>query len=291
MPESLLFHDALQRMLMFAGKVHNLRHFCLSNLVGEHSAFADPMLMHVHHDPVCRLVVLVEEAFEHMDHEFHWRVVVVKHQNTIEIWPLGLRSRLGDDRSPRSALIASALAVVVREADRLQFSERAVIRRHCFRLLQFCDPSGTTGRLSAGRRQDTIIDLERLAFQTNDGGADQKTACPPARSAVQPRSRRSLGEKRRIARPVPCVPLWASRRTDFARTMSRAPGAMQNWRHADTHPARSSGRPAAGPEGVFTWMRTPSQAGLRKACKPPWRDPRTTRRAWWTRRQNLRTRP
>ena len=49
-PESLLFHDALQRMLMFAGKVHHLRHFGLGHLIGEDAAFADAVLMHVHHD-------------------------------------------------------------------------------------------------------------------------------------------------------------------------------------------------------------------------------------------------
>src|SRR5207342_1311244 len=68
-PESLLLHDALQRMLMFAGKVHDLRHFGLRNLVGEYPAFTDPVLMDVHHDAMRRLVVLVEEAFKHMNHE------------------------------------------------------------------------------------------------------------------------------------------------------------------------------------------------------------------------------
>ena len=116
-PESLLLHDALQRMLMFAGKVHDLRHFGLGHLVGENPAFADPVLVHMHHDPMRRLLVLVEEPLEHMDHELHRRVVVVEQQDAIEVRPLGLRPRLGDDRRPRPALVVLALAVVVRHAD------------------------------------------------------------------------------------------------------------------------------------------------------------------------------
>src|ERR1700691_1386999 len=62
--ESLLLHYALQRMLVFAGKVHNLRHFGFGHFVGKDTAFADAVLMHMHHDPVRRLVVFVEEPLE-----------------------------------------------------------------------------------------------------------------------------------------------------------------------------------------------------------------------------------
>ncbi len=102
---------------MFAGKVHNLRHFCFRDLVREDAAFANSMLMHVHHDAMRRLVILVEEALQDMNHELHRRVVVVQKQNTIKVRPLGLRSRPGDDGGPRSTF-AFALAVVVSEAGR-----------------------------------------------------------------------------------------------------------------------------------------------------------------------------
>jgi hypothetical protein len=36
------------------------------------------VLVHMHHDLVCRLGVLIEEALEHVDHEFHRRVVVIE---------------------------------------------------------------------------------------------------------------------------------------------------------------------------------------------------------------------
>src|ERR1700733_4755092 len=76
--ESLLLHYALQRMLMFTGKVHNLRHFGFRHLIGEDTALTNSMLMHMHHDSVCRLVVLVEEPLEDVDHELHRRVVVIE---------------------------------------------------------------------------------------------------------------------------------------------------------------------------------------------------------------------
>ena len=115
---------------MFAGKVHNLRHFGFRHFVCKDSAFAYTVLMHMHHDPVRRVVILVEEALQDMNHEFHRRVVVVEQQNTIKVRPLRLRPRLGNDRRPRCA-VAFALAIVVREARRRSMNGN-VNRRHWF---------------------------------------------------------------------------------------------------------------------------------------------------------------
>ena len=46
----LFFHHALQRMLVFAGKVHDLRHLGLGHLVGVDPALANAVLVHMHHD-------------------------------------------------------------------------------------------------------------------------------------------------------------------------------------------------------------------------------------------------
>ena len=48
--ELLFFHHALQGMLMLAREIHHLRHFRLGDLVGEHAAFADAVMVHVKHD-------------------------------------------------------------------------------------------------------------------------------------------------------------------------------------------------------------------------------------------------
>src|SRR5882757_5308571 len=45
-----LFHHALQGMLMLACEIHHLRHLGLGNLIGEHAAFPDSMMMDVEHD-------------------------------------------------------------------------------------------------------------------------------------------------------------------------------------------------------------------------------------------------
>ena len=84
---------------MTPGRVDHLRDFGLRNLVGEYPAFTDPVLMDVHHDAMRRLVVLVEEAFEHVNHELHRRVVVVEKQNTIEVRPFRLRLGLSHPRA------------------------------------------------------------------------------------------------------------------------------------------------------------------------------------------------
>ena len=115
---------------MFAGKVHNLRHFGFRYFVSKDSAFTDTVLMYMHHNPMRRIVILVEETLEDMDHELHRRVVIVEQQNTIEIRPLCLRPRLGNDRGPGRA-IALALAIIVRQAGR-RHTDGNVNRRHWF---------------------------------------------------------------------------------------------------------------------------------------------------------------
>jgi hypothetical protein len=102
---------------MFSGKVHDLRHFGLGNLIGEDAAFPDPVLMHMHHDPMGRLLILVEEALEDVDHELHRRVVVIEQQHPVEVRPLGLRLGLGDNGSTGSA-ITFPFAVVVSQTCR-----------------------------------------------------------------------------------------------------------------------------------------------------------------------------
>src|SRR3954451_18808865 len=92
------FHYALQRMLVFASKVHDLRHLGLGYLVGVDSTLADAMLVHVHHDSLGSLVVLVEESLQHMHDELHGRIVVVQKQHPVEARTLGLGLGLGDDR-------------------------------------------------------------------------------------------------------------------------------------------------------------------------------------------------
>src|SRR6185437_3567782 len=59
---SFFLHHALQRMLMFAGEVHHLRHFGLGDLVRVDAALADAVVMHMQHDARRRLVVLAEET-------------------------------------------------------------------------------------------------------------------------------------------------------------------------------------------------------------------------------------
>jgi hypothetical protein len=100
-------------MLVFAGKVHDLRHLGFGYFVGVDPAFADAVMMHVQHDSGGRLAVLVEKPLQHVNHEFHWGVVVVQQQHPIEVRPLGLRLGLGDDGGAGIATLAASLAIVV----------------------------------------------------------------------------------------------------------------------------------------------------------------------------------
>src|SRR6266568_7232322 len=114
---SFLLHHALQRMLVLAGEVHDLRHLGLGDLVSIHAAFADAVVVNVKHDSCGRIAVLVEEALQHVHYELHRRVVVIEQEHSIHVGPLDLRPGLGDDRASRHAgqarVAAAALAIIV----------------------------------------------------------------------------------------------------------------------------------------------------------------------------------
>jgi len=48
-----LFHDALKRMLVFAGEIHNLRYFRFRNFIGINSTLTDAMIMYMEHYARC----------------------------------------------------------------------------------------------------------------------------------------------------------------------------------------------------------------------------------------------
>ena len=79
----LLFHNALERMLVLAGKIHHLRHFGFSDFVGEDPALPNTIVVDVQHDSGRVLARLVEEAFEHVNHELHRRVVIIEEEDAI----------------------------------------------------------------------------------------------------------------------------------------------------------------------------------------------------------------
>ena len=89
----LLFHGALQRVLMLARKVHHLGYLGLSHLECKDATYTNAFLVDVQHN-LCRLVpALVEKPLQHMDDELHGRVVVVQQQDLVEIRLLGLCAR------------------------------------------------------------------------------------------------------------------------------------------------------------------------------------------------------
>jgi len=75
----LFFNRALQWVLVLAGEVHHLGDLGFGDLVGENTAHPNPAAVHVHHDVGGFLAGFLKEAFQHVNDEFHRRVVVVQH--------------------------------------------------------------------------------------------------------------------------------------------------------------------------------------------------------------------
>src|SRR5215469_11621502 len=170
-------------MLVFAGKVHNLRHFSFGDLVRVNATFADTVLMYMHHDPVRRFMVLVEETLEDVDHELHRRVVVVEQQHAIEVRPLGLRPCLGNDRGPGRA-VAFTLAIVVRQPG--WHMDSNVNQRHWFvRLPDCCTTSRRRGRRPLTARIPTQrVKLARITRQIDRATSKWETPIDRMRTAT-----------------------------------------------------------------------------------------------------------
>jgi len=102
---SLLFHDALQGVLVLACVIHHLRHLGLRDLVAKDAALADTVIVHLKHDLHRFLSVLVEEGLQNGDHELHGGVVVVEQKNATHIRALlrALRPAWGGNPRRNSA--------------------------------------------------------------------------------------------------------------------------------------------------------------------------------------------
>src|SRR5215207_77817 len=96
---SLLFHDALQRMLVLAGEIHHLRDLRFRHLVCVDPALSHAIVVDVQHDMGRFLAPLVEKTLEYLDDELHGSVVVDEEENAIQRRTLGGRLGLRDDRS------------------------------------------------------------------------------------------------------------------------------------------------------------------------------------------------
>src|SRR4051794_12406662 len=101
-------------MLVFAGKVHDLRHLGLRNFVRKDPTFTYAVVMNMQHDLRRGLAVLVEKPLQHVHDELHRGVIVVENQHAIEAGLLGLRLGPGDDCVARRAIPGPAPTLVVR---------------------------------------------------------------------------------------------------------------------------------------------------------------------------------
>ena len=96
---SVFLDRALQGVLMLPGEIHDLVDLGLRDLVRKHTAHANAAMMNVQHDPHCILVALAEELLQHVNDEFHRRVIVVQHQDLVHRRLFRLGADLGHDAS------------------------------------------------------------------------------------------------------------------------------------------------------------------------------------------------
>ena len=92
----LLFHHALQRVLVLACRVHYSSDLSLGHLVWVDAALSHALGVNVQHDLHGVFACLVEDVLQDDNDEFHRRVVVVEQQHPVEIGPLGFRLGLSD---------------------------------------------------------------------------------------------------------------------------------------------------------------------------------------------------
>jgi hypothetical protein len=117
---SLLFHNALQRVLMFPGEIHDHGDLGFRNFVSEYAALADTMLMHMHHDAARFIGILVKKSHQDVGHKFHRRVIIVQQENAIHARLLRLGFGAGDHSRPGTIVPGIALAGLARGTKRRQ---------------------------------------------------------------------------------------------------------------------------------------------------------------------------
>ena len=103
---------------MLAREVNHLSHLRLGDLVRINAAHPDAFSMHMQHDLVRLVLILVEEPFEDMNDKFHRGVVVVQQQNFVHgrFCRLGARPRNNACAGP--AIIAGTILAGSRTARR-----------------------------------------------------------------------------------------------------------------------------------------------------------------------------
>ena len=114
----LFLHHALQRVLVFARKIHHLRDLGLGNFISEHAALTDPVMMDVEHDLGGGLDVLLEEFLQDVNDKLHRSVVVVQNQDAVQIGALGFGLDLRDDGSGRTAGPPAPLLIIAHASSR-----------------------------------------------------------------------------------------------------------------------------------------------------------------------------
>jgi hypothetical protein len=84
------FHGALQRVLVAAGKIHDLRNLCFSNLVTKDPHHGQTFLVNGQHDLESLGMVQTKEPLKHMHDKFHWREIIIQQHHLVQRWPFCL---------------------------------------------------------------------------------------------------------------------------------------------------------------------------------------------------------
>lgn len=90
---------------MLLGEIHHLGDFGFGNLKGIDAADAHALLVDMEHDAGGFLGRLRKELLQHMDDEFHGRVVVIQQQHLVEAGLLGLGLGAGNDPNLAAAIL------------------------------------------------------------------------------------------------------------------------------------------------------------------------------------------
>ena len=110
--KSRLLQRALKRVLVLRCEIHDLRHFRFGDFIGEDAAYPDTLLMDMEHDACGLIGIHLKESFQHMDDEFHWRIIVIEEQHLIKARLLRLGAGARGEAYTRPTAAATALVVI-----------------------------------------------------------------------------------------------------------------------------------------------------------------------------------
>lgn len=105
-------------MIVLSREIHNLGDFGFCHLECVNTTHTNTTLVDMKHDAACFFSMLIEKLFQDQNNKLHWRVVVIKQQDFVQIWLARFWTRFRNKIGFAALVLAAEIVVFVRRTQR-----------------------------------------------------------------------------------------------------------------------------------------------------------------------------